>query len=178
MLQKNNKWSVLKVFFEDPSPNARFQLREISKKIHLAPISVKNYLTELDKEDLIVKIKHRAHNYPLYSANRENELFRLLKKINTILCLRNSGLLAYINDLCMPEVIILFGSAAKGEDILESDIDLFIQCKEKKMMLKKYEQRCKRNINLFFAEDFDKLSKEFKNNIINGVILKGYLKVF
>lgn len=178
MLQKNNRWSVLRVFFDDPASSTRFQLREISKKISLAPLSVKNYLSELAKENLIIKTKHRIHNYPVYIANRENELFRLLKKIDTMYIMSSSGLLDYINNECIPEVIILFGSAARGEDIKESDIDLFIKSKEKKLDIKKYEQKLKRHINIFFEENFNKLSKELKNNVINGVILRGYLKAF
>jgi len=44
--------------------------------------------------------------------------------------------------------------------------------------LKKYEKELKRRINIFFESNFEKLSNELKNNIINGVILSGYLKVF
>ena len=78
----------------------------------------------------------------------------------------------------MPEVIVLFGSAAKGEDIKTSDIDLFIQCKERKIELEKFEKKINRRISLFFAEDFSDLSGELRNNLINGIKLKGYLKVF
>lgn len=65
-----------------------------------------------------------------------------------------------------------------GEDLKESDIDLFLLCKEKKLDLSKYEKQLKRKVNLFFKDNFGDLSKELKNNILNGVILKGYLKVF
>jgi len=78
----------------------------------------------------------------------------------------------------MPDVIILFGSASRGEDLKQSDVDLYLQCKEKSLELKKYEKILGRIIKIFFEEDFNKLSKEFRNNIINGVILKGYLRVF
>jgi hypothetical protein len=50
--------------------------------------------------------------------------------------------------------------------------------KEEKIDLDKFEKILNRKINLFFSEDFSRLSKELRNNIINGVILKGYLKVF
>jgi hypothetical protein len=33
-------------------------------------------------------------------------------------------------------------------------------------------------VSLFFEEHFNELSKELRNNILNGIILKGYLKVF
>lgn len=179
MLQKDNRNKVLSIFFENPSPKGiGFQLREISKKVNVAPPSVKRYLDELEKEGLIFQEKHRIHNYPTYLANRDSEYFKLLKKLDTLKTIKESGLLDHINDRCMPDVIILFGSAAKGEDLKESDIDIFLQCKERKIELGKYELQLSRKINLFFSEEFNKLSKELKNNIINGIILKGYIKLF
>ncbi|MCD6464256.1 nucleotidyltransferase domain-containing protein [Candidatus Woesearchaeota archaeon] len=75
-------------------------------------------------------------------------------------------------------MIVLFGSCARGEDIETSDIDLFVQAKEKALSLTKYENLLNRKISLFFKQNFLKLSNELKNNIINGIVLKGYLKVF
>ena len=179
MLQKNNKYKILRIFFEDPSPNGiGFQLREISRKVTIAPTSVKKYLNELEKEDLIIKKKHRIHGYPVYYANKDNENFKFLKKIDNIMKIKESRLLDYLSEYCMPDVIILFGSASLGEDLKESDIDLFLMSKEEKLNLEKFEKILNRKINIFFSEDFRKLSKELKNNIINGVILKGYLRVF
>ena len=178
MLKKDNIYKVLEIFFDDPLPEGiGFQLREISRKIKLAPKSVKLYLKELEKENLIVKRKHRVHNYPVYYANRDNDYFKFLKRLNIIRRIKESGLLNYLDETCMPDVIILFGSASKGEDVKDSDIDLFLQCKEKKTDLMKYEKELKRKINLFFEDNFDKLSNELKQNIINGAKLKGYLKV-
>lgn len=179
MLQKDNRYKILKLFFQDPLPKGiGFQLREISRKAEIAPTSVKKYLNELENEGLIIKKKHRIYEYPVYYANRENDYFKFLKKLDIIKDIKESGLLDYLNDKCMPDVIILFGSASKGEDIKESDIDLFIQSKEKKLQLSKYENYLSRKINIFFKDTFNKLSKELKNNIINGDILNGYLKVF
>ncbi|MBW2965579.1 nucleotidyltransferase domain-containing protein [Candidatus Woesearchaeota archaeon] len=179
MLKKDNRTKLLRVFFEDPLPKGiGFQLRELSRRINLAPKSVKKYLDEFEREGLIIKEKHRIHNYPVYYANRDNEYFKFLKKIDTIKIIKESSLLEYLNDNCMPNIIILFGSASRGEDLIDSDIDLFLECKERELDLKKYEKEFKRKINIFFKEDFNKLSKELKNNIINGVILKGYIKIF
>lgn len=178
MLQKYNKWAVLKVFFDDPSREGRFQLREISRKVGLATPSVKKYLNELAKEELIVKSRHGARGYPVYWANRESPRFMLFKKIETIVSINDSGLLDYLSEKCMPEAIILFGSASRGEDMKDSDIDLFLLCMERKLELEKFEKKLNRKINIFFTEDFSKLNKELRNNIINGIVLKGYLKVF
>lgn len=178
MLKKDNIYRVLEIFFDNPLPEGiGFQLREISRKIKLAPKSVKLYLEELEKEDLIVKKEHRIHKYPVYYANRDNHYFKFLKRLDMIRRIKETGLLDYLSERCMPDVIILFGSASKGEDVKDSDIDLYLQCDEKKLDLDKYEKGLNREINLFFEKNFDKLSEELKRNIINGDKLKGYLKV-
>lgn len=179
MLQKYNKWKVLKVFFENPNPEgAGFQLREIGRITNLATTSVKRYLNELVNEKLVIKSRHRTHAYPVYLTNMDSEKFRFLKKIDTIMTLKDSGLIEYLDNKCMPDVIILFGSASRGEDTIESGIDLYLLCKERKLDIQEFEKKTKRKISLLFSEDFNKLSSELKNNILNGTILKGYLKVF
>lgn len=179
MLQKENRDKVLSLFFDNPVPEGiGFQLREISRKINLATTSVKNYLEELEKESLIIKKRHRIHNYPVYYANRDSDYFRFLKIINNIQFIKESGLLKFIKEECMPDTIILFGSFSEGEDIKGSDIDLYVQCKEKRLDLREFENRLKRKINILFSEKLNDLSKELKNNIINGIKLEGYLKLF
>ncbi len=178
MLKKDNLDRVLEIFFNNPLPEGiGFQLREISRKINLAPKSVKLYLEELEKAELIIKKEHRIHKYPVYYANRDNNYFKFLKRLNIIRRIKESGLLDYLNEKCMPDVIILFGSASMGEDVKGSDIDLYLQCEQKKLDLSKYEKELKRKINIFFEKNFDKLSEELKQNIINGDKLKGYLRI-
>lgn len=177
MLKKDNIQKVLEIFFDNPLPEGGFQLREISREINLAPKSVKLYLEELEKENLIIKKEHRIHKYPVYYANRDNNYFKFVKRLNIIQRIKDLGLLDYLDEKCMPDAIVLFGSASKGEGTKGSDIDLYLQCDEKKLDLSKYEKKLKRKINLFFEKNFNKLSEELKNNIINGDKLKGYLRV-
>ena len=179
MLQKDNRSKVLRMFFEDPLPKGiGFQLREISKKVGVAPPSVKKYLQELEQESLITIKKHRIYNYPIYYANLDHEKFIFLKRLDTILRSKESGLLDYLWEKCQPGCIILFGSAARGEDLKESDLDLFVESESIPLHLEKYEKALQRRISIFFGAHFNTLSKELINNIINGIILKGYLKVF
>jgi len=149
----------------------------ISRKIKLAPKSVKLYLEELEKESLIIKKEHRIHRYPVYYANRDNSYFKFLKRLDIIRRIKESGLLDYLDEKCMPEVVILFGSASRGEDVKSSDIDIYLQCDAKGLDLSKYEKELNRKINLFFEKNFDKLSEELRSNIINGDKLKGYLRM-
>ena len=97
------------------------------------------------------KKKHRVQGYPFYLANRENDKFIFYKKLNTLSLIYESGLLSYLHDTCMPGAIVLFGSAAKGEDTKSSDADVFLLCKERKLELEKYEKRIGRNINIFIV---------------------------
>ncbi|NOZ80424.1 MAG: hypothetical protein GXP63_02025 [DPANN group archaeon] len=177
MLQKDNRMKVLELFFIDPMPESGgYQLREMSRMIPLAPVSLKNYLSELEKEDLIKKTLHRVQQYPLYSANRDSSYFKTLKKLHSIRAIEESGLLDVIDSSCMPNTIVLFGSVARGEDIKESDIDLFVEADQEHLVLKRFEKILQRRINLLFSTSFRGLSNELKNNIINGIVLKGYLK--
>jgi len=164
----------LQEFFNFPRKD--FQIREISRRTKISLPSVTNYLKDLVKEGLILKVEKGI--YPAFSANRDNELFRLYKKLDLILRTKQSGLLDFIYDSCVPDTIILFGSGAKGEDIEKSDIDIFVQSKTKKLNLEKYEKILNREISLFFEETFSRLSPELKNNILNGFVLKGYIKIF
>ena len=162
----------MELFFEEPFRN--FQIREISRMTKIAVTSVKKYLEELLKEDLIIKDKKTL--YPSYIAS-QNRLFKIYKQQVIIFKLYSSNLIDYLEDNLHPKCIILFGSARKGEYNKNSDIDIFVQSEEKNVSLEKFEKILKHKINLFFKENINKLSKELFNNIINGIKLSGYLKI-
>ncbi len=174
MIQNYSRYRILQEFFD--FPRKYFQMRELSRRVSLAQPSVINHLKKLVEYNLI--IKERKGIYPTFRSNRDNELFKIYKKSNLLLRIYQTGFINFIYDFFLPNSIILFGSASKGEDIEESDIDIFIQSKEKKINLEKYEKLFNRKISLFFKEDFSKLNKELKNNILNGIVLKGYIRVF
>lgn len=174
MIQKYSRYRILQEFFDFPTGN--FHMREISRRTKITHPSLINHLKALVEEKLLIKEKKGI--YPTFRANRDNGLFKVYKKMNLVLQLHQINIIDYVYDSCLPDVIILFGSASKGEDIEGSDIDLFIQSPEKKLNFEKYEKILNRKIALFFEENFSRLSKELKNNILNGIILKGYIKAF
>jgi predicted nucleotidyltransferase len=101
-----------------------------------------------------------------------------MKKMFWINAIHSSGLLDYIADKMQPVCIIFFGSSEKGEDIESSDIDLFVEAKEQEIDVQKFSRLLTREISIHFKEHFNDLSKELKNNILNGTKLYGYLKIF
>jgi predicted nucleotidyltransferase len=174
MIQNYSRYKILEVFFKQP--RKIFYIREVARLVNLTQPAVTKHLKELEKNKLILRTEEGL--YGGYKANRDNELFKLLKQQNTILLLNDSGCINFIHEKLMPQTIILFGSASKGEDIEESDIDLFIETKDEELKLDKYEKLLNRKINLFFKRNFNDLSNELKNNIINGIKLYGFLKVY
>ena len=174
MIQNYSRYKLLQEFFDFPKKD--FQVRELSRRIKLAQISVTNHLNLLLKETLI--IKEKTHTYPSFRANIDSELFKLLKKQNLLFRIQTYGLLDMLEKEFKPNCIILFGSASRGEDTENSDIDLFVQSNESGIKLERYEKILNRKINLLFEPNIKKLNKELLNNLINGEKIYGYLKVF
>ncbi len=175
MLEEYSRYKILREFFTCPTKN--FQMRQISRNTKITQPSVINHIKALVKMELIVKEEGKS-TYPTYKANRDSKLFKIYKKSDLLIKFEEISLVDYINDQCLPNSIILFGSASLGEDIEDSDIDLFVQSKEVKLNMEKFEKILKRKVNVLFEDRFNRLSDELKNNILNGIKLKGYLKIF
>src|SRR3989344_1496005 len=146
MLQINNRQKILKNFMEQP--RRRFLLREIARLAKVSTTAAKAAIENLLAEGIIKKTKER--NFFSYSANLDSEKFKAAKKFYTIDLLNTSGALDFIDEkLHRPEVIILFGSASRGEDVEESDVDLFALAAEKREIdLSKFEKVLKRKISV------------------------------
>lgn len=176
MLQKCSEFVVLEVFFVEPSKE--HYLMDISRNIKIAHTSVKRNLTKLVKEGLIMREIQRKgkRNFPVYKANAENKQFRKHKMIYNLNSLMESGLIEFLEEKIAPKATVLFGSYRRGEDTERSDIDLFIEGIEEDVGLSYFEKKLKRKIQLHFKKEFNSFSKELKNNIINGIVLQGFLE--
>ncbi len=179
MLLKNNIEKIASVFMD--SPTKEFHLRELSRMAGLSTTATKSAIKILGKEGLIIEQKKGL--YDIFQANKKSESFREVKKFYTIKKIRDCGLLAFLNkEFKYPEAIILFGSASRGEDEEKSDLDIFILGYEKEIDLKKYEQSLNKEIKLIVMdrkrfENAKIKNPELINNIINGIVLSGYIRV-
>ena len=160
------------LFFENP--RKQFQIREIARLTKIPKTTTERILKTLNKKGIIKREKE--HVFPSYAANEESSLYKYEKKISIFNRIFHSGLSDELENELMPKCIVLFGSCAKGEYTKESDIDLFVQAKGK-INVEKYEKQLNHKINLIMEEDLSKLSNELLNNIINGIKLRGYLKI-
>jgi len=176
MLQNYIRCRILMEFFNRPTH--RFQLREISRNVKLGLPSVINHVRALEKEGFVKRDESGV--FKSYIAGRDNPEYMLHKKIDMLRRAQESGLVYFlVKKLSIPSVIVLFGSAAYGEDIEKSDIDIAIIAKKKDLNLGKFEKVLEREIQLHFFKDLNEMkkSKELFNNIANGIVLYGFLKV-
>ena len=163
---------VLEFFFDDPE--GTYHIREIARQIKRHPNTVLKEVNLLAKEGLLIKRATRA--VVEVRVNRDAELFTRLKRLFNLRRIYISGIIDAIDlHYGAPEAIVLFGSYSRGEDVVKSDVDIAIVTKkEQSMDVDKYEKVFKRNIQVH-AIDLHKVGKGFLVNLINGIVLKGYL---
>jgi predicted nucleotidyltransferase len=172
MFKNYNKYRVLRTFLDNPTES--FRLRELGRKVKLAPLSLSNYLRELENESLIRS--YEKNKIKFYTAQRDSIRFARFQKISIQYELYESGVIDELWEKLHPEAIILYGSHAKGEAIESSDVDLFLACKQKNIDLEEYEKKLGKRIHLIF-KIADKIPAELKNNLANGIVMMGYFKV-
>ena len=162
----------LKPFFEDCY--RRINVREYSRTMKISPPTASILLLSLNKEGVLLKEKER--NYIFYYANKNNKLFRELSQIYW--GIRLDALNKKLKNMLVNPTIILFGSLSKAETKRESDIDICIIGHKKEINLIDFENTLKRKIQLFFFNSLREIkNKELANNIINGHLLEGRLKL-
>ncbi|MFH1511371.1 MAG: hypothetical protein ABIF10_06785 [Candidatus Woesearchaeota archaeon] len=93
MLQNCSVWLVFREFLEQPMK--RWHIRELSRRIKIAPTSVKLHLNTLQKEGFVLEKKDDIFKY--FVGNFNSEEFRFYKKMNTLISLHISGIIDYIN---------------------------------------------------------------------------------
>ncbi len=176
MARKNIKKIIKEYFFVNPS--AKFRVREIERTLNLPLPSVIRYCKELKNEGILTTIK--TGKVVFYTSDRANNNFLLEKKLYNLKSLYICGLVNFLRFELSNPVIILFGSYARGEDIENSDIDLYIETPSKKNVnTKKFEEFLKRDIQIFIHKNIREIkNKNLANNIVNGIMLNGFIEVF
>ncbi len=174
MIIKNIKQRIMEYFLQNPT--ARERVRQMERGLKLPLPSVIRYIKELANLNLIKS--EIIGGIKLYSADRSSKNFILEKKLYNLRTLYECGLVDFLTEEYHNPTIILFGSYALGEDIEESDVDLYIETSSKEMNLKGFEAKLKRKIQVFCYKNLRLVeNRELANNIINGVKLNGFLEV-
>lgn len=127
-------------------PGSEYSYSELQKKTKLSKATLAKWLNFLEKEELI-SLKQIGRN-KLYRIKNENCLVKQFKVLDNLSAL---GFLARLSNKLNLK-IYLFGSAARGEDKEDSDLDLLVLGKVKKEELwpeiKKYSKQLGKALKL------------------------------
>ena len=170
-IKTKNETKILKEMFN--SPTYSFHLRELSRNVELNPNTVSSIIAGLERGG-VVEVKMKKHLKEI-KLNFENEKVVFMKRIFNLSMIYDSGLLDYLVKNFSSKSIVVLGSYSRGEDIEKSDIDIVVDTNNKKQVdLGKFEKKLGRKIHLLFYDK--KMSSEFFNNLINGVVLYGVIR--
>ena len=170
MIEKSTIQNVLEFFFRNPSKE--LHLRELSRLLKLSMPTIISATDALAKDGLITKIK--SDFITKIQANRENINFIRKKRVYNLEMVYDSGIVDYFLKIYNhPKAIIMFGSFSRADDIESSDVDLAVVTKKKMSLnMPEYEKFLNRNISIHEV-DLGRISKEFKLNLANGIVLEG-----
>ncbi len=175
MKSKSIKEKIKEYFFINPT--IKLRVRQIEREVKVPLHSAIRYTKELENEG-ILKMEDIA-NIRIYAGDRISKDFLYEKRLFNIQKLYISGLIEFLTEELSNPTIVVFGSYARGEDTEESDIDLYIETATKKSVNGgKFETVLKRNIQLFQYKNIHAVeNRELANNIINGIVLNGFMEV-
>lgn len=169
---------VLTAFFDEPY--REFHLREIAKLAGISSSTAKRYLDYYSKNGFLSR--SRKANLVLLKASMENLSFRYMKLAYFTTKLK--PLTDFLARALPSASVILYGSCARGEDDLQSDVDLLIICrKTERLDLGRFEKSLARRITVLMYtqtewEEKAKKDKAFYERVlIDGIVLQGNLPV-
>ncbi len=159
-------------------PTHSFRGRALAKKLKKSPSGIIQSSRNLEKRRLITMNKDFTLSIKL---NRENKKTFMLKRISNIRLLYESGLILFLSDKFPGSTLIIFGSYSYGEDTEESDVDIAIIGYSERHVdreeVTSYEKNLQRTVQLHFFKDIKSIHKNLRENIINGIVLEGAIKL-
>lgn len=155
-------------------PTRKFHIREIARITGLHPNTVIKEVKELKKKGFVI-VEKKKHVVEV-RANIDNSDFLWSKRIYSLSKIYESGIIGYLVSEFEPELISLIGSYSRGEDIEKSDIDLVVvSSKKNRADIHEYEKKLGKNVHLLII-GYKDISNEFYTNLINGVVLYGFVR--
>lgn len=150
---------------------------QIARFLNVTPTAVAKALPLLEKEQIIKRTRGQT-NLNMVELNRDSQNTLELKRAENLKLLFESGLPAFLEDSLPGSTIVLFGSYARGDDTIKSDIDIaVIGIGEKKIDLSVYEKTLEKEIRVNYYEDFKKVNPHLKSSICNGIVLSGGIEL-
>ncbi|HLC96044.1 MAG TPA: nucleotidyltransferase domain-containing protein [Candidatus Nanoarchaeia archaeon] len=168
----NLQQEILRLLFV--RAGASLNQRQISKILDVTPPAVMKALPGLEKEGLIKIQQDKETKRWSIELNRDHHKVMQLKRADNLKQIYESGLADFLEKEFAGASILLFGSYSRGEDMVNSDIDIAIVGRKDKLIdAAPYEKLLERNININFYDSFKKIHRHLKENLCNGIVLMG-----
>ncbi len=172
----NLQQEILRVLFVKAGKS--LNQRQIANILEVSQPGVMKALPLLEKENLIKMQKDLETKRFVIDLNRDNYKVMQLKRTDNLKLIYETGLVDFLENKFAGATIILFGSYSRGEDIINSDIDIaIIGRNDKKIDLIKYEEELERQININFYDSFRDIHKNLKDNLCNGIVIVGGIEL-
>lgn len=149
---------LLTFFLENPS--AKFSQKELRQKVKLAKATATKWMNFLEKQNFIEV--ERVGVTKLCSLSRKNPIIKQLKKLENLLSLVKLKEITSEHNV----IVCLYGSAARGEDVEDSDIDILMLGKIKKEQIiqeiNKLSEKIGRKIKIeiFTEQEWSQMAKK------------------
>ena len=150
----------------------------IAKSLGVSQPAVSKALPLLEEKEFVKLQKDKESGRFAIELNRDNHKILQLKRVDNLKLIYESGLVDFLEKEFAGGTIILFGSFSRGDDLINSDIDIaVIERKSKEINLEKFEKLFEREININFYESSKEINKNLKENLFNGIILAGGIRL-
>ena len=156
-----------------------FNARGLALGLDVSQPAIMKALPKLDEEELIIMRKDKDSGRFSIKLNINKKEIIDFKRVENLRLIYESGLADFLIDSFPSSLsIILFGSYSLGEDNYDSDIDIaIIGEKEKMVELEGFEKIFGKKIFLHFYKNLKDINKNLRENICNGILLKGGIEL-
>lgn len=167
---------VLELFFNYATKHWHFE--SVLKESNVSRQQTSKWLNRLIKEKIIKKVKLKG-KMPYYIGDWDSPSYHNKKKLYAMSKFYETGFLDHLSTLQKADVVVIFGSFARSDWHKDSDIDLFIYGSADEFEISKFEEKLKRDIQVFEFKSLKKLKENAENlipPISRGMVIKGNLE--
>ena len=153
-------------------------IREIAKSLDVSSPAVAKALIYIENEGFVTLAQDKESKRWSIELKSDNHRVVQLKRTDNLRQIYESGLADFLETTFAGGTVILFGSYSRGEDTINSDIDIaIIGRKEKKIDLKDFNNMLEREIRINFYDSFGKIHKNLRENLFNGIVISGGIRL-